>query len=109
MFANFLEAEWETVTTGSKIWMGMFAFHSVALPLIGVVDFSSYVGDAAFDAAAAAGTPYSPPIPWPILWYLDWGALGPLGGSWNPLEGKSVQECSIGATSRPRGHPPADP
>jgi hypothetical protein len=78
MLANFVEAT--NVSFGSKVWMALFTFHSIVLPLVGVIDFTTYQGDDAYDLALKNGVePAGPMVPWPFLWYLDWGWFALLG------------------------------
>ena len=56
--ANFAEAH--HVETPSKVWLALWALHSVLLLVVGVVDFAH------FDPAQA-----SPPVPWQLTAYLD--------------------------------------
>ena len=58
--ANFAEAH--HVETPSKVWLALWALHSVLLLVVGVIDFAH------FDPAQE-----SPPVPWQLTAYLDWG------------------------------------
>ena len=58
--ANFAEAH--HVVTPSKVWLALWAIHSVLLLVVGVIDFAH------FDPAQE-----SPPVPWQLTAYLDWG------------------------------------
>ena len=58
--ANFAEAH--KVKVESKLWLTALGAHSVLLLVVGVVDFAH------FDPAQE-----SPPVPWQLTAYLDWG------------------------------------
>ena len=95
--ANFAESQ--RVTLPSKIWLCVFGAFTVLLPAIGVMDFANYdrweSGDppckdgtdscwtmVEFNISSAlgtqlietkVGTAQTPPVPWQLLWVLDWG------------------------------------
>ena len=99
--ANFAESQ--KVALASKIWMGLFTAHTCLLPVFGIVDFSAYDewevagcrsgGDECYEWAeveletaygplvvnTTRGTAQEPPVPWYVLWYLDWGWFALLG------------------------------
>ena len=99
--ANFAESQ--KVALASKIWMGLFTAHTVLLPVFGIVDFSAYDewevagcrsgGDECYEdvsftvpnavgeqvVTVRIGTAQEPPVPWYVLWYLDWGWFALLG------------------------------
>ena len=95
--ANFAESQ--KVTCASRLWLCVFAAHTVLLPATGVLDFANYdrweSGDpmckdgtdscwewgvteldtpyGAMMINTTVGTAQTPPVPWQLLWYLDWG------------------------------------
>jgi len=69
---NVVEAE--EVETGTRIWFGLFTFHTLALPAVGVIDVLKFHPDltAAEIPSIRFERPH-PPVPWPVVAYLDYG------------------------------------
>ncbi|CAE7252711.1 Cbr1 [Symbiodinium natans] len=69
---NVLEAQ--ELECATKIWFGMFTFHTLALPCVGVVDVLNFYPDLKPEEIPTIRFEHPhPPVPWPIVAYLDYG------------------------------------
>lgn len=59
---------------GTKVWFGLFTFHTFMLPVVGTIDVLSFHPELTPDQIPSIRYEYPhPPIPWPVVAYLDYG------------------------------------
>lgn len=69
---NFFEAP--EITGSSKVWFFLFTAHTVLLPVVGVIDVLNFYPDLPADQLQTIRyNKPSPPVPWPLTAYLDFG------------------------------------
>uniref|UniRef100_A0A7S1RVB9 Uncharacterized protein n=1 Tax=Alexandrium catenella TaxID=2925 RepID=A0A7S1RVB9_ALECA len=71
---NVYEAKYEDLQLGTKVWFAMFTAHTVLLPVVGAIDVLSFHPDLPADQIYTIRFQKpSPPVPWPVTAYLDYG------------------------------------
>ncbi|CAK9111577.1 unnamed protein product [Durusdinium trenchii] len=59
---------------GTKVWFGLFTMHTFLLPVVGVIDVLSFHPDLKPEEIPSIRHEFPhPPIPWPVVAYLDYG------------------------------------
>eukprot|EP00931_Biecheleriopsis_adriatica_P075542 TRINITY_DN49383_c0_g1_i1.p1 TRINITY_DN49383_c0_g1~~TRINITY_DN49383_c0_g1_i1.p1 ORF type:complete len:574 (-),score=71.37 TRINITY_DN49383_c0_g1_i1:111-1832(-) len=69
---NIYEAD--ELTVGTKIWFALFTAHTLALPVVGIIDILNFHPD--LDSSLIYTIRYErphPAVPWPVTAYLDYG------------------------------------
>ena len=69
---NVLEAP--ELEFGTKVWFGLFTMHTFLLPVVGVIDVLAFHPDLTPEQIPSIRYEYPhPPVPWPVVAYLDYG------------------------------------
>jgi len=69
---NIYEAP--VLLTGTKVWFGLFTFHTFGLPVVGVLDILHFHPDLPADQIYTIRYEHPQPlVPWPVCAYFDYG------------------------------------